>query len=158
MIEAMLDLRRCLPPIFNISAKNFMIHPVSGDARIVLSDDMFNPNSDTLNLDRDALLYKSPEELLGEGKSLTTPFWVLGCLIFEAQYGINPFKTHLKPQVTESFIKFYPVTFLENQLNEPSENWKLLVLQLLIKSPLQRLGSDSFEKEILEHPYFTETE
>ena len=95
MIEAMLDLRRCLPPIFNISPKNFMIHPISGDARIVLSDDMFNPDSDTLNLDRDALLYKSPEELFGEGKSLTTPFWVLGCLIFEAQYGINPFKTHL---------------------------------------------------------------
>jgi len=110
----MLDLRRCLPPIFNISAKNFMVHPVTGDARIVLSDDMFRRDCDLGNLDRDGLLYMSPEELLGDGKSLTTPFWVFGCLLFEAQYGVNPFKTHLKMQVTEMFIKFYPVMFPED--------------------------------------------
>jgi len=38
----------------------------------------------------------------------------------------------------------------------PEENLKTLILNLLIKDPLQRLGSDSFEKELLEHPYFSE--
>jgi len=65
-------------------------------------------------LSRDDLLYKSPEELMGKGKSLTTPFWVLGCLLYEAKFGINPFRTHLKTQVTEEFIKFYPCMFPED--------------------------------------------
>ena len=51
------------------------------------------------------------------------------------------------------FIKFYPVMFPENEDNL-DENFKDLILHLLIKEPLQRLGSDSFEKEILDHPYF----
>ena len=114
VLEAMLDLRRCLPPILNISAKNFMVHPQTGDARIVLSEDMFKAQINLQGQEREGLLYKSPEELLGEGKSLTTPFWVLGCLLYEAQYGVNPFKTHLKIQVTEMFIKFYPVMFPED--------------------------------------------
>jgi len=45
--------------------------------------------------------------------------------------------------------------FPEDQ-DPPSEQFKLLILQLLIKDPLQRLGSDSFEKELLEHAFFTE--
>mmetsp|Transcript_26665 Transcript_26665/g.35678 ORF Transcript_26665/g.35678 Transcript_26665/m.35678 type:complete len:122 (+) Transcript_26665:1141-1506(+) len=84
VLEALLDLRRRLPPIYNIGAKNFMVDPASGDAKIVLTDDMFRRTCDFSGLERDDLLYKSPEELLGEGKSPTTPFWVLGCLLYEA--------------------------------------------------------------------------
>ena len=45
------------------------------------------------------------------------------------------------------FIKFYPVMFPEDQDNQ-DENFKDLILHLLIKEPLQRLGSDSFENEL----------
>ena len=101
------------------------------------------------------MLYKSPEELHGKGKSLTTPFWVLGCQIYEARFGVNPFVTHLKAQVSEMFIKYYPCMFPEDQ-EKPEEAFQSLILHLLIKDPLQRLGSDSFEKELLEHPYFVQ--
>ena len=149
LLEALLDLRRRLPPIYNIGSKNFMVDPACGDAKIVLTDDMFRRD-----LDSGDASCKSPEELLDEGKSLTTPFWVIGCYLYEAQYGMHPFKTHLKPQVMEMFIKYYPVMFPEDAEEEPSESWKQLILQLLIKDPLQRLGSDSYEQEILDHAYF----
>jgi len=97
ILEAMLDLRLRLPPIYKMSGKNFMVHPVDGNAKVILTEDMFVQSSKVDGLERDELLYKSPEELLGEGKSLTTPFWVFGCLLYELKYGLNPFRTHLKP-------------------------------------------------------------
>ena len=80
---------------------------------------------------------------------------MLGCVLYEAKFGFNPFRTHLKQQVTEMFIKHYPVMFPEDQ-DPPSENFRQLILHLLIKDPLQRLGSDQFEQELLDHPYFNE--
>ena len=73
-------------------------------------------------------------------------------MLYEAQYGRNPFDTIMKYKVTEEFIKKYPVLY-------PPEPKDLDVMQdlitnLLIKDPLQRLGSDQMEQEILEHPYF----
>lgn len=97
-----------------------MVDPASGDAKIVLTEDMFKRELDETG----DLLFKSPEELIEGQKSLTTPFWVLGCLLYEAQYGVHPFKTHLKPQVSEMFIKFYPVMFHEDAEEEPIESWK----------------------------------
>ena len=47
--------------------------------------------------------------------------------------------------------------FPEDQ-DDPEENFKDLLLHLLIKEPLQRLGSDSFEREILDHPYFQDNQ
>ena len=64
---------------------------------------------------RDEIRYKSPEELYGKGRSLTTPFWVLGVLLYEVNVGFNPWETCLKIQVTEQFIKKYPVHFPDDQ-------------------------------------------
>jgi len=146
-------MRLRLPPIYNFSPANILVDKNSLAVKIVVTEDLFKRDSRTVRLSKDDLLYMSPEELLGKGKSLTTPFWVLGCLLYEAKFGANPFRTHLKTRVTEEFIKFYPCMFPEDQ-DPPSEDFSSLILHLLIKDPLQRLGSDSFEREMLEHPYF----
>ena len=99
--EALLDMRLRLPPIYNFRPKNILVDPNSLEVKIVVTQELFTRESNILKLSRDDLLYISPEELHGYGKSLTTPFWVLGCLLFEAKFGFNPFKTHLKTQVTE---------------------------------------------------------
>ena len=114
VLTALLDLRKRLPPIYNLSAQNIMVDKATGQVQIMVTDDMFKKESNCVDLELTDLLYKSPEELLGKGKSLTTPFWVLGCQLFEARFGLSPFKTHLKQQVCEMFIKFYPVMFPED--------------------------------------------
>ena len=53
------------------------------------------------------------------------------------------------------FIKYYPVMFPEDQ-DPPQEAFANLIYSLLIKDPLQRLGSDAFEAELLQHAYFVE--
>ena len=113
---------------------------------------MFQRDSPYDNLSRDELRYKSPEELFGKGRSMTTPFWVLGILLFEAEIGFNPWATTLKTPVIEKFIKYYPVHFPDEK--KVSEDFRDLIMNLLIKNPIQRLGSDFYEGEILDHPYF----
>ena len=114
VLVAMLDLRRRLPPIYTFSMDTILIDKQSGAVKICISEKLFVKQSAYKGLERSDLLYKSPEELLGKGKSLTTPFWVLGCVLYEAKFGFNPFRTHLKQQVTEMFIKSYPVMFPED--------------------------------------------
>ena len=106
-----------------------------------------------MDLTLDDLRYITPEELWGHGRSVTSPFWVLGCMLYEAEYAKHPFATLMKPKVTEEFIKKYPVLYPP----EPKDIDVLqdLITNLLIKDPLQRLGSDKMEQEILDHPYFS---
>ena len=155
VLTALLDMRLRLPPIYNFQPNNLLVDPATNEVKIVITDSLFSKESNIVDLSLEDLLYKSPEELHGKGKSLTTPFWVLGCLLYESRFGVNPFKTHLKQQVTEQFIKYYPAMYPEDQDYIP-ESFQSLVNHLLIKDPLQRLGSDQFEKELLEHPFFTE--
>lgn len=114
VLEAMLDLRRVVPPIYNFKPSNVLVDSATKDVKIIVNDDMFAKESEIMFLEKTSLLYKSPEELNGKGKSLTTPFWVLGCQIYEARFGMNPFNTHLKAQAMEMFIKFYPCMFPED--------------------------------------------
>ena len=53
----------------------------------------------------------------------------------------------MKAKVTEELIKKYPVIFPKEAKDQ--EDLKDLILNLLIKDPLQRLGSDTMEEEIL---------
>jgi len=114
VLSALLDLRRIVPPIYNFKPSNVLVDSATKEVKIIVNEDMFVKESKIMFLEKNDLLYVSPEELHGRGKSLTTPFWVLGCQIYEARFGINPFVTHLKPQVTEMFIKFYPCMFPED--------------------------------------------
>ena len=114
VLEALLDLRLRLPPIYNFSPSNILVDTKTFDVKIIVNDNLFVTESEYLNLPMEGLVTKSPEELHGKGRSLTTPFWVMGCLLFEARFGFNPFVSHLKPEVTEMFIKYYPVMFPED--------------------------------------------
>ena len=68
-------------------------------------------------------------------------------MLYEAQFVKNPFHTVMKPKVTEELIKKYPVIFPKEA--EGQELLQDLIINLLIKDPLQRLGSDKMEEEIL---------
>ena len=120
VLNALLDLRLRIPPIYNFKPSNVLVDKATHDVKIIVSDDLFSKESNIMFLEKTDLLYKSPEELHGQGKSLTTPFWVLGCQIYEARFGVNPFVTHLKAQVTEMYIKYYPCMFQEDQ-EQPEE-------------------------------------
>lgn len=98
------------------------------------------------------MLFKSPEELTGKDKQLTTPFWTIGVILFMMQYGRHPFETNQKPKVMENLIKKYPVIFpdeVDSTLPAVNSDLKALIRDLLNKDPAQRLGSDRCEMEIL---------
>ena len=115
IMETMLGLRSILPTIYSFNPDNLMIDRQTLKTQLVITDELFKKESKFENLTREEIKYKSPEELFGKGRSLTTPFWVLGVLIYEAKVGFNPWETTLKIQVTEQFIKKYPVHFPEDQ-------------------------------------------
>ena len=115
--------------------------------RLILTPGLFERKRQIQGLTKDDLRYVTPEELYGHGRSITSPFWVLGCLLYEAQFVKNPFHTAMKAKVTEELIKKYPVIFPKEAKDQ--EDLKDLILNLLIKDPLQRLGSDKMEEEIL---------
>ena len=56
-----------------------MVDKATGQVLVMVTEEMFSKKSNCRDLEMSDLLYKSPEELHGKGKSLTTPFWVLGC-------------------------------------------------------------------------------
>ena len=79
VLNALLDLRKRLPPIYNLKAENIMVDKATGQVLVMVTEEMFSKKSNCRDLEMSDLLHKSPEELHGKGKSLTTPFWVLGC-------------------------------------------------------------------------------
>lgn len=153
ILSHMLECRLLLPPILNLNLKYFVYDTNSGKMKLILSDTLFEKPSECNNLSITELKCKSPEELFTNNRSLTTPFWVLGCLLYEASFGYGPFQTNFKPAVMKQFIKKYPVVFDEKSEKTTSDLQDILE-GLLTKDPNQRLGSDLFEKEILEHAYF----
>jgi hypothetical protein len=121
-----------LPPIYNLDPKYLIVNKENHVVKLIMSDVLWQKESPFRGLSATDLRHKSPEELSGFGRSPTTPFWVLGVMLYEATIGINPWATVLKTQVTEEFIKKYPVIFEE----EPEESFEDIVTQLLIKNPL----------------------
>lgn len=63
----------------------------------------------------------------------------------------------MNPKVMETMIKKYPIVFpdeVDSSVPAPSNDFKSIVTELLNKDPKQRIGSDQFENEILQHAYF----
>ena len=152
-MTALLDVRLRVPPIYNLDPNFIIVDTKTGTVKIIMSNTLFERARNINNLLKDDLRYITPEELWGHGRSITSPCWVLGCMLYEAQYGRNPFATIMKNKVAEEFIKKYPVNFPVEPTN--LDDLQDLITHLLIKDPLQRLGSDQMEQEILEHPYFS---
>lgn len=129
--------------------------------KIIVSEVLFERENTFLPVDMNKkdLVYKSPEELFGKERQLTTPFWVVGVTMFQLQYGRHPFETHLKPRVMEHLIKKYPIVFpdeINSSQSAVNPDLKSLLTDLLTKDSDQRIGSDKCEMEILQHAYFEE--
>ena len=117
LLKALLDVRVRLPPIFYLDPKLILIDTDSLDVKFIISDEMFartpkRPSDFTLN----EMRYLSPEELIGEKRELTTPLWVIGCMLYEAHFKKSAFQTHLNPKVMLELIKSYPVVFPRSML------------------------------------------
>ena len=44
-----------------------------------------------VDISKEDLQFKSPEELDGEERNLTTPFWTIGVMLYQAKFGKHPF-------------------------------------------------------------------
>ena len=64
----MLELRILLPPIYNLDPRFVFVNTETNEAKIVLSDVLFDRENTFLPVDmvKDDLRYKSPEELNGK--------------------------------------------------------------------------------------------
>ena len=111
VLNALLDVRLRVPPIYNFDPRFIIVDTKTADVKLIISSALFERTRSLQNLTRDDLRYITPEELWGHGRSVTSPFWVFGCMLYEAQYTKNPFATVMKPKVSEEFIKKYPVIY-----------------------------------------------
>jgi hypothetical protein len=82
--------------------------------------------------------------------------WTIGCMLYEAHFKRSAFKTHLNKKVVVSLIKQYPVVFPRSTMFKFEPDLNDCIQQLLEKDPIQRLGSESCELEILQHVYFSD--
>ena len=88
--------------------------------------------------------YMSPEMIMGKGYSFLVDYWSVGVLLFEAFYGKLPFGSGIEDPylICEEILK--------KKLIFPKEirnrNVKLLIQQLLSKSPENRLGSGGVDE------------
>ena len=95
--------------------------------------------------------YLSPEVLLGKGHNRPTDWWTLGILIFEMVSGIPPFYNQNRKVMYQKIVKEQVVFRSSVTL---SDLCKDIVLNLLEKDPLKRLGSVNDSLEVLSHPWF----
>lgn len=95
--------------------------------------------------------YLSPEIVSGEGHGNAVDWWTLGIFIFEMFYGATPFRG-VDNEFTLANIVARGVEFPK----EPAmpSSMKDLINQLLIKDPMERLGSMTGATAIKHHPFF----
>ncbi|KAH8919875.1 kinase-like protein [Atractiella rhizophila] len=95
--------------------------------------------------------YLAPEIIMEEGYGFPVDFWSLGVLLFEMCFGWSPFyaeerrEKYLNILQKELKIPKRPVLTLE--CND-------LLMKLLTRNPLRRIGAIEGTKEIKRHPFF----
>ena len=72
-----------------------------------------------------------------------TPFWVIGCLMYEAHFKKGPWQTHLNPKCVREFIKKYPVAFPRSIAVKYEPALYDCIMLLTEKDPSFRLGSEA---------------
>jgi serum/glucocorticoid-regulated kinase 2 len=93
----------------------------------------------------------APEMLLKNGHTYPVDYYCLGALLYELVTGLPPYYSHNTEEIYENI--------LNQDLEFPSyvklsPEIKDLLLSLLDKHPLNRIGSNNGIKEILSHPWF----
>lgn len=134
VLKALLDVRVRLPPIYYIDPKLILVDYESYQVKIIVSAEMFErkakrPSEFTL----EELRYLSPEELKNDRREMTTPLWVLGCMMYEAHFKKSAFETSLNNKVTLALIKDYPPIFPRSMMFKYVPDLNDCILQLLEK-------------------------
>nr|AML78418.1 putative LOV domain-containing protein [Taiwania cryptomerioides] len=95
--------------------------------------------------------YIAPEIINGAGHSSAVDWWALGVLLYEMLYGYTPFrgKTRQKTfaNILHKDLKFPKRTHVSMAAIQ-------LILGLLHREPVKRLGSCTGANEIKQHPFF----
>lgn len=95
LLNNLLELRLLLPPVYNLDPRYFVVNTETKETKIIISDSLCDRENTYIPVGavKDDLLYRSPEELAGKEKQLTTPFWTIGVILYMTQYGKHPFET-----------------------------------------------------------------
>lgn len=99
--------------------------------------------------------YMSPEMIRGEGHSFATDWWSLGCLLYEMVNEESPFfvegdETSMYMKTTSCSLSLH-----NDQHAHMSPEIKSLILALLEKDPVKRLGAlKGGAGDVKKHPWF----
>jgi len=95
--------------------------------------------------------YLSPEVVKSSGHNGSVDWWSLGVFIYEMAYGVTPFNGPFRDATFKNVLD-QPLRFPETPAMSPE--LKAMVKALLVKDPLQRLGSSGGAAEIKRHAFF----
>ncbi|KAF6172039.1 hypothetical protein GIB67_029457 [Kingdonia uniflora] len=95
--------------------------------------------------------YLAPEIVSGEGHGSAVDWWTVGIFMYELLYGVTPFKG-MDDEYTIANIVARALDFPK----EPavSANLKDLIIHLLVKDPVRRMGSTTGATAIKHHAFF----
>ncbi|PSC75784.1 phototropin [Micractinium conductrix] len=96
--------------------------------------------------------YVAPEIIKGEGHDFMVDWWSFGILIYELLFGTTPFKGARRDATFDNILN-RECAFPRHPA--VSQECKDLILSLLVKDPLQRLGTQAGGDEVKQHPWFT---
>jgi len=101
--------------------------------------------------------YLAPEMAEHKGHNFSVDWWALGVLIYEMKIGVTPFYNRERKLLLAK-IKSGKVIFPDKNKYkiEYSNEFVDIVLKLLNKDRLQRLGTEGDAAEILSHPWFAD--
>lgn len=98
--------------------------------------------------------YVSPEVASGRSHGNAVDWWALGIFIYEMMYGRTPFSGETNEATLRNIVK-KPLAF---PTNSPATTCELhardLINGLLVKDPVNRLGSKRGAAEVKTHPFF----
>lgn len=116
-----------------------------------VKDDQNSPDEFTRAVICGTAEYLAPELLKGNGFGRSTDFWSFGCLLYEMLVGLPPFHCSSRALLYQGIMSCHPN--LDHRFLSPEA--KDLCLKLLMKDPVERLGSSSQGiKEIMGHEWF----
>ncbi|KAH9297828.1 hypothetical protein KI387_029510 [Taxus chinensis] len=92
--------------------------------------------------------YVAPEIINGKGHGFCVDWWSLGILLYEMLYGKTPFKGLNKKET------FSRILFMRPKLTGPSTPLHDLIVRLLEKEPVKRLGFINGAHDVKRHAFF----
>ncbi|CAL1702258.1 unnamed protein product [Somion occarium] len=96
--------------------------------------------------------YIAPEVIQTSGHTSAVDWWTLGILIYEMIFATTPFKGHERNDTFNNILNV-PVHFRDTP--KVSQACKDVVLRLLDKDEMKRLGSKSGASEVKQHKWFS---